>query len=239
MSGAQLPLAFVAGLLTTLSPCVLPVLPFVTASSLAKNRLGPAALAFGLLITFVLVTLVVSTSGELLGFDPRIIRRISGVFLTAGGVLFVSSALTERFASALSGLTGHAAALSQRSFGGPLLTEFVVGILLGIVWTPCSGPSLGVALGLTSQAGGVGPAFVVLSVFGIGAVIPLVLVAYGARHFLQAARARTELIGRIKKVFGFLMILIGLLIVFDWDRHVESFLTKNLPDFWVEFVTRF
>lgn len=239
MSSASPPLAFLAGMLTTLSPCVLPVLPFVTAFSLAKNKLGPLALAMGLLVTFVLVTLVISSSGELLGVNPVIIRRISGGLLAAGGLLFLSARLTERLASSLSGLTGRAASLSQRSFGGPVLTEFVVGMLLGVVWTPCSGPSLGVALGLASQAGSIGAASVVLSVFGMGAVIPLILFAYGARNILGKVRKHAGLIGGFKKLFGILMFVFGILIAFDWDRYVERFLTTNLPDFWVEFITRF
>ncbi len=239
MTPTTLALAFLAGLLTTLSPCVLPVLPFVTASSLAKNRLGPLALALGLLVTFVLVTLAISSSGELLGVNPAIIRRISGGILAAGGLLFLSARLTERLATSLSGLTGRAASLSQRSFGGPVLTEFMVGILLGVVWTPCSGPSLGVALGLASQAGSVGVAALVLSVFGMGAVIPLILFAYGARNLLGKVRGHAGLIGGFKKGFGFLMFVFGILIAFDWDRYVERFLTTNLPDFWVEFITKF
>ncbi len=239
MSVASLLLALVAGLLTTLSPCVLPVLPFVTASSFAKNRWGPLALSAGLLVAFVGVTLLVSRTGDLLGIDPNYIRRVSGVLLAAGGVLFVSARLSERFTVWLSGLTGGAASLAPKQIGGPIASEFIGGLLLGVVWTPCSGPSLGVALGLASQAGGTGPAFVVLSVFGLGAVIPLILVAYGARRFLKGARARAGLISGIKKIFGASMILVGLLIVLDWDRHLEGFLTSRLPDFWVEFVTKF
>jgi len=239
MNAANLPLAFVAGLLTTLSPCVLPVLPFVTASSFAKNRLGPLALASGLLVTFVLVTLAVSRTGEILGIDPNIIRRTSGAFLAIGGVLFLSAALSERLASSLSGLTGKAASLSQKSFGGPLASEFVVGLLLGVVWTPCSGPSLGVALGLATQAGSLGPAFLVLTFFGIGAVIPLMLFAYGARTLAGKAREHAGIIGGFKKAFGALMILFGALILLDLDRYVERFFTRILPDFWVEFITRF
>lgn len=239
MTTGHLSLAFVAGILTTLSPCVLPVLPFVTASSVAKNKFGPIAMACGLLITFVLVTLAVSRTGEFLGVDPRSIRRISGAFLAMGGVLFLSARLSEGLASSLSQITGRAATLSQQKFGGPLVTEFIAGILLGIVWTPCSGPSLGVALGLATQAEGVRPATVILTFFGVGAVLPLILFAYGARKVLGKLRDHAGVIGSFKKLFGILMVLFGLLILLDWDRIAERLLTSSLPDFWVEFITKF
>ena len=239
MTAGHLTLALVAGLLTTLSPCVLPVLPFVTASSIAKNKFGPLVMACGLLITFVLVTLAVSRTGEVLGVAPSSIRRISGAFLAMGGVLFLSARLSEGLASSLSQITGKAATLSQRSFGTPLVTEFIAGILLGIVWTPCSGPSLGVALGLATQAEGVGPATLILSFFGVGAVLPLILFAYGARNILGRLRDYAGVIGGFKKIFGVLMVLFGLLILLDWDRNAERLLTSSLPDFWVEFITKF
>jgi cytochrome c-type biogenesis protein len=81
--------AFLAGLLTTLSPCVLPVLPFVTASSMSRNKLGPAFLGLGLLISFVGVSLVVSTTGQVFGLDPSVIRKTSGLLLMVSGFLFL------------------------------------------------------------------------------------------------------------------------------------------------------
>lgn len=235
----SLPLAFIAGLLTTLSPCVLPVLPFVAGSSLSKNRAGPLALAAGLLAAFVGVTLLVSASGFVFGLDPELLRRAAGFFLALSGVLFLSQTLSDRFGALLSRLTSKADPGSARTGGGSLYAQFTAGLLLGIVWTPCSGPSLGAALGLAAQAGTAGRAAFTLFIFGLGAVLPLLLFSYGARGFIGRFREHAAAISRIKKTFGAAMLVFGLLIAFNSDRLLEAWFTRALPAGWVEFITRF
>jgi cytochrome c-type biogenesis protein len=213
----KLAFSFIAGLLTTLSPCVLPVLPFVTASSLNKNKFGPLALAFGLLISFVGVSLLISTSGLIFGVNPSLVRQISGVFLMLSGFLFLSQRLSDWLSAKLSFISGKASHLGQNNSQHSLLTEFLNGLLLGVVWTPCSGPSLGAALGLAAQDGNASGAGVILLIFGLGAVIPLLVFAYGARHFVGQIKTHTRAIQNIKKVFGGLVVIFGFLIVFELD----------------------
>ncbi len=239
MNTLSLSFALLAGLLTTLSPCVLPVLPFVTASSMGKSRWGPVALAVGLLITFVGVTLLISQSGAILGIEPTWIRRGAGVLLALSGLLFLSDKAAERFAELFSGFSGKANSAIGENRLPPLLSEFVSGILLGIVWTPCSGPSLGAALSLAAQAESPAEASLTLFVFGLGAVVPLMAIAYGAKGLMVKMRSRASTIGKIKKIFGVLMIVFGILIVTDLDRHLEATLTMALPDSWIEFITKF
>lgn len=232
-------LAFIAGLLTTLSPCVLPVIPFVTASSLNKSRLGPIFLAIGLLVSFVSVSIVLSTTGFIFGINPLIIKKIAGVFLFLSGLLFLSQHLSEWFAFKLSFISSRASNTQNNSDRNVLFSEFLGGLLLGVVWTPCSGPSLGAALGLASQQGGVLKAAITLSVFGLGSIIPLILFAYGARHLVNTAQNYSNIIGIVKKVFGVLIAVFGLLIVFELDRRLESALTNILPENWLSFITKF
>jgi cytochrome c-type biogenesis protein len=231
--------AFLAGALTTLSPCVLPVLPFVTASSLSRNRLGPVFLTLGLLASFVGVSLLVSTSGLVLGIEPGIVRQISGAVLFLSGVLFFSQPAADWLATKLSGLTGRAASMAPLKAGGVLVSEFVSGLLLGIVWTPCSGPSLGAALGLAGQAASATQAALVLGTFGVGAMIPMLAFAYGARRLILTAKNNSRRINVVKKVFGSLIMISGFLIVFELDRRLEALLTGLLPDAWLDLVTRF
>lgn len=231
--------AFIAGVLTTLSPCVLPVLPFVTASSLNRNRFGPIALALGILVTFVGVSLAVQTTGSVLGIGPGVLRPMAGLFLSISGLLFVSQTLAEFFAGLLSTVMSRVPAVSAANHRFPLITEFINGFFLGIVWTPCSGPSLGTALGLAGQAGQLGQAAYILFIFGIGAVIPLIVFAYGARHLTQTVRKQTCAILIFKKGFGLLMMLFGLLIVTGYDRQLETLLLRVTPDSWLGFITKY
>ena len=134
-----------AGSLTVLSPCVLPVLPFVTASSLRSHKWGPLALAAGLLISFVGASILISSTGFVLGLSAETMKVIAGILMTLSGLLFLSQKLADGLASKLSFLSNiHT---SKNQYYSELVTEFFNGLILGVVWTPCSGPSLGVALG--------------------------------------------------------------------------------------------
>jgi cytochrome c biogenesis protein CcdA len=235
----KLVLALLAGFLTTLSPCVLPVLPFVTASSLNKNKLGPAWLACGLLVSFVGVSLLISSTGYIFGIDQGALRKVAGTLLALSGLLFLSQRLSDAFATKLSFLSNRA---SQTSPEGSRLSgaaEFLNGALLGVVWTPCSGPSLGAALGLAAQEGSFLKAGGILSCFGIGAITPLMAFAYGTKGLVGKIKSSSGAIYVIKKIFGVLIVAFGVSIVFDWDRSFEAALTNVLPDAWLSFVTKF
>jgi cytochrome c-type biogenesis protein len=226
-------------LLTTLSLCVLPVLPFISVSSLKKAKLGPAALALGLLFSFVGVSLILSTSGLIFGITLSLVRKISGFFLLISGFLFLSQNLADGFANRLSSLTGKANNLTQNNSQYVLIGEFINGILLGIVWTPCSGPSLGAALGLAAQTGSTVKAAIILLSFGVGAVLPLLAFAYGARQLMGRIKTHGQTIQVIKKIFGALVVVFGLLIVFELDRQFESWILNLLPESWLVFITQF
>lgn len=230
--------AFLAGLLTALSPCVLPVLPFVTGSSLSKNAKGPAALALGLLLAFVTVTLTLSRLGHVFGLEASTLRIVSGIILAASGLLFISEKIQNSVSEFVSRLVSP---LSQsKNFEGTsLASQFLSGILLGVVWTPCSGPSLGTALGLATEAASFQQALALLLVFGMGATIPLLVIAYGGRAIFKAIRERSALITTVKKVLGLLIIVFGILIATSLDRKLEAIVTNLLPDSWLEFVTKF
>lgn len=232
-------LPFLAGILTTLSPCVLPVLPFVTASSMGKNRLGPLALALGLLVTFVGSSIVIALSGHVLGIEPSLLKRIAGAGLFLSGLLFLVPRWSEQFTDFFSKFVTNANMASSRDYGAPLVTEFVSGLFLGIVWAPCSGPSLGAAISLAAQASTATQASLLLSAFGLGAVIPLLAIAYGTRGVLNSIRSRIALLNLIKKVFGLLMTLFGLLIVTGTDKAVEAALLNAMPEAWMDLITKF
>jgi cytochrome c-type biogenesis protein len=230
-------LSVLAGSLTVLSPCVLPVLPFVTASSLRSHKWGPLALALGLLISFVGASILISSTGFLLGFSAETMKIIAGVLMTLSGLLFVSQKLADGFASKLSVLSNiH---VSENQNHSELVTEFINGLILGIVWTPCSGPSLGVALGLAAKSDSVGQASLRLGLYGVGAVLPLLLFSYGAKSLLKNVRKNSQMISNIKKIFGILIMGFGVAIVTGYDRNIESFLTGIMPDSFLSFITRF
>jgi cytochrome c-type biogenesis protein len=229
--------ATLAGSLTILSPCVLPVLPFVTASSLKTHRLGPVALALGLLISFVGASLLISSTGFVLGISPDTMKIIAGILMVLSGFLFASEKLSESFASKLSGLSSIQGPTNSNF--SELTTEFINGLILGLVWTPCSGPSLGLALGLAAKSGSVGQAFLRLSFFGFGAVVPLLIFSYGAKSLLKNVKSHSQGIYYLKKIFGVLIIGFGAAIITGFDRTIEGFLTGMLPESFISFITKY
>ena len=144
-------LSYVAGLLSTLSPCVLPLVPILIATAAAAHVLGPFALTLGLMVSFSLVGIFVATLGASLGLDQDTFRIVAAVILIAFGVLLVSTKLQERFATATSGFGAAGgnvlAKLRLEGLGG----QFVVGLVLGVIWSPCVGPTLGAASLLAAQ----------------------------------------------------------------------------------------
>ena len=226
-----------AGSLTILSPCVLPVLPFVTASSLRSHKLGPLALALGLLISFVGASILISSTGFIIGLRSDTMKIVAGFLMTLSGLLFMSQKLSDQLASKLSFLANFQTSKNQNR--SELLTEFLNGLVLGVVWTPCSGPSLGVALGFAAKSGSLGEASLRLSLFGIGAVIPLLLFSYGAKSLLKNVKNNSQKISYIKKIFGILIMGFGAAIITGYDRSIESFLTGILPDSLLSFITQF
>ncbi len=147
----DLVLGYLAGVLTLINPCVLPVLPIVLASSLQNNRAGPLALAAGLSISFVAVGMAVAVFGRALGIDDTEIARAGALLMVGFGLILLTPRLSARFATATAGFSGRAdsgfSRLSQQHIGGQMLG----GALLGAVWVPCVGPTLGGAIALASS----------------------------------------------------------------------------------------
>lgn len=233
------PLSFLAGLLTSLSPCVLPALPLVVGSAAQRHRFGPLALAGGMIVSFTLVGVTLSSAGHLLGLNGSALRIVAALFLLAAGLTMLSTRLQGVSARVLGPLASRASQLgASRRLSGPW-GQFAMGALLGAVWSPCTGPTLGAAVGLATQAGGTLPAANIMLVFGIGASIPLLAVAYLARGAFLSRGGAAWLGARGKALFGVILVGVGVAILFGVDKIVETALLSALPDWWVDMITRY
>lgn len=238
----QIGFSFVAGLLTTLSPCVLPILPFVMGSALKKNKKAPLYMVIGLATSFVIVGFSISRFGTLLGLDNEEIRQGSAIALVITSFFFLSkkfqSSISEKlttFANIGSDTT-YKLNLDESSNWDSLL----LGGLLGIIWSPCAGPTLGVAVSLASQQGPIEEALKIMIVYAIGASLPMLLISYGFRSFFQKHQSKISIFSENSKMFfGFILFLTGAFIFFGLDKSVEAFLLKNLPNFWVDLITKY
>lgn len=244
MNISQLLLSALAGLLTTLSPCVLPVLPLVIASSMRTGRRGPIFFISGLLMTFVGATWLLSSFGTVLGLDRSFIRNLSALTLVASGFLFLSEKAQDTFSRLLAPLlrivNKKNQEMSMQSSGWENGRQLFLGALAGIIWTPCSGPSLGIAIGLASDQENALRALPILFVFGLGAALPMLAIAYGSSALTQQLRQSSmRWLNAVKKFAGILVMILGLAILSGIDKKIETQLVRWSPEWLSDLTTRF
>jgi cytochrome c-type biogenesis protein len=240
MPVAAVGLAFVAGLLSVLSPCVLPLLPVVFAAAASEHRYGPLALAGGLTMSFTAIGLFVATVGFAIGLDSEFFRTIAAVlFIVVGAVLLVPQMQTRLAVAA-----GPLGNWTEQRLGGfstaGVSGQFLLGLLLGAVWIPCVGPTLGAASLLAAKGESLGSVAAVMLAFGLGAAAPLALLGLASREAVLACRHRLMGAGKgLKLTLGAILILSGAFILSGFDRAVETALVNGSPGWLTELTTRF
>jgi len=239
LSLPQAGLSLAAGSLTTLSPCVFPLLPLVLGGALQAHRLAPLAMGAGMVASFTVLGMAVGAAGPALGLDGDVVRTAGALLIIAFALVMLVPAWNERFTQWMSPLASGAQAATARLGGASLASAFALGSLLGLVWSPCSGPLLASALTLVASEGGVARGALVLGLFGLGAALPLVAVAYASRAGFQLSRqwvlARA---GVLKNGFALLLLAMGLAVLTGGDKWLEARVNHWLPDGWVAFTTR-
>ncbi|MFM9914377.1 MAG: cytochrome c biogenesis CcdA family protein [Rhizobacter sp.] len=240
VSWSELGLSLAAGGLTTLSPCVFPLLPLVLGGSLQGHRAAPLAMGMGMASSFALIGLLVGTLGDAIGLTGDGVRSAGGALLVAFGLVMLLPALDARFSRWMSPLASSAQAAGSRLNSGSLAGALALGGVLGLVWSPCSGPLLGSALALVATEGGAGRGALILGLFGVGAAVPLVAAAYASRAGFSQIRG--WVIGRaalVKRVFGVVLLALGLAVVSGLDKRIEARFNDWLPQSWLYWATRF
>ena len=233
-------LAFLAGVLSTLSPCVLPLLPIVLGTAVSAHRAGPVALAAGLAFSFVIVGLFVATIGFSIGLDAGVFSTVAAIVLMAIGLVLLVPRFQAQFALA----AGPVSQWTEQRFGGfsgnGLGGQFGVGVLLGAMWSPCVGPTLGAASLLAAQGSNLGYVAISMLTFGFGAALPLLLLGLLSRETLLRWRERLRTTGKTGKVaMGVILVAVGILVISGLDKRLETVLVDLSPDWLTELTTRF
>ncbi|MBV9077788.1 MAG: sulfite exporter TauE/SafE family protein [Methylobacteriaceae bacterium] len=232
--------AALAGLLSILSPCVLPLAPVVLGTAASEHRLGPAALAAGLAVSFTAVGLFVATIGFAIGLDAGVFRNAAAILLLAIGIVLIVPRAQARLAVA----AGPISTWTESRFGGfstgGLPGQFGVGLLLGAVWSPCVGPTLGAASVLAARGENLGAVALTMLAFGIGAALPLLALGMLSREALMRWRGRMMAAGKgLKQAVGAVLATAALLILTGLDKALEARIVEASPDWLVSLTTRF
>ena len=226
----ELILAYGAGLLTLINPCVLPVLPIVLATALQAGRQGPILLAAGMSLSFVTLGMLVAVLGRSLGITEETVSNAGAVVMIGFGLVLLVPRFAEGFATATSGFAARAdAGLDEidRSGGqGQILS----GILLGAVWSPCIGPTLGGAISLASQGESLGWAALIMAAFALGVSTIILALGYGARATIMRRQAAMRVFAaKARPILGAVFVATGLAILFGLHHMAEIWALDNLP----------
>lgn len=235
-----LALALVAGLLSVINPCVLPLLPILLAGAASAHRFGPLALAGGLALSFTAIGLFVALLGFSIGIDAEFFRGVAAVLFVALGAVLLLPALSARVALAGAPIANRA----EHVFGGYLPSglggQFAVGMLLGAVWVPCSGPTIAAASVLAARSESLGTVTATMLVFGLGAALPLAALGMVSRQVLLRWRSRMMAAGgRLRTALGIVLVILGFSILTGLDRMLETALLDVAPAWLIELTTRY
>ena len=233
-------LAFLAGVLSILSPCVLPLLPLIIGAALTQHRFGLAALSLGLALSFTAIGLFVATIGFAAGFDETFFRALAAVLMIAIGVVLAAPAMQARVALA----AGPVANWTENRLGGfstsGLGGQFALGLLLGAVWSPCVGPTLGAASLLAAKGENLGLVALTMLAFGLGTAVPLLALGLISREAMMGWRDRLMQTGKgLKMAMGALLVLLGVFILTGFDKKLEAVLVAISPAWLTQLTTRF
>lgn len=226
----ELILGYLAGLLTLINPCVLPVLPIVLAGALQASPLGPVALAAGMSLSFVVLGITVSAFGFALGLTEDMVAQAGAILMVGFGLILLVPRFNLAFASATAGLANGADARIERIETTGLQGQFAGGLLLGAVWSPCIGPTLGGAIALAAQGDSLLWAAAIMVAFALGVSSLIIALGYGARAALQRRQALMRRIAEKSRPFmGIVFVIVGLALFFRLHHLLDAWLIGVLP----------
>jgi len=232
----ELLLAYAAGLLTLLNPCVVPVLPIVLASATQAGRSGPAWLALGMGMSFVALGVSVTAFGHLIGLDADRLSQIGALLMVGFGAVLLVPQLSGAFSTATAGVAASADAGMTQIDGTSSIGQFGGGILLGAVWSPCIGPTLGSAIALASQGENLLRAGTIMTFFALGVATLILGLAYGARGLLQRRRGAFQKIAQYSRpLLGATFVVVGLSLWFGVHHLIEGWALDTLPPWLIDF----
>ncbi|SEQ54303.1 Cytochrome c biogenesis protein CcdA [Devosia sp. YR412] len=219
--------AFLAGIITVLSPCVLPLLPVILGSAAQEGRARPIGLIVGFVASFTLATLALSYLVRALGVPPDLNRLLAGTVLILLGLVLALPPLHRGFERLAGNLASRLPVPQNGSgFGGGL----AIGAGLGLAWSPCVGPIMAsvITLALNQQVDA--GALAVTLAFSLGTALPMAAIMLGGRQLVRRLGWFQQNASGIQQVLGAILVLTGLAIFFGWDRQIQILLLTWFPD---------
>ncbi|XAH25843.1 cytochrome c biogenesis protein DipZ [Xylophilus sp. GW821-FHT01B05] len=228
----QTALALGAGIATIASPCVLPMLPILLGATVARSgsasgRYRPLFIALGFVLSFSGAAWLFGASTRALGLSPDALRTASIVVLALSGLLLIWPTLLERAMAPLGGLANLAQRLGDRA-GTGYVGGLLIGLSLGLLWTPCAGPVLASILALVATEQQPRQAAALLLAYAVGAGLPMLLIAYGGQAVTARVRGLSRHAGVLRRVFGLGVIATALAMHWQVDAAASAWLSRAI-----------
>src|SRR5687768_5288679 len=230
LSMIEYALAIAAGMATILSPCILPVLPIVLATSTGRRREDPLLVIAGFVATFaaggILIGVLSASSGALQG----VIRNASIAVLLMAGLACFWSAPFDWVVDRIRRWRAPSTAVAPHRFAvGGRIGVLLIGASLGLAWTPCAGPVLASVLSLAASARAPAQATALLGLYAIGAGFPMLLIAYGGHWVTSRLAFLQRHADSLRRLFGVLAVAVAVLQLLQYDVLVSAWVTQWLP----------
>ena len=230
--------SFIAGIVTILSPCILPVLPIILSSTIGgkdASRSRPLGVITGFITSFTFFTLFLSTIVKISGIPADSLRFFSILVIATFGISLLIpqfQVLLERLFSKLSRFVPVSTTKSgQTNMRSKFISGLLVGLSLGLLWTPCVGPILASVITLAITGTVNFSALIITLSYSLGTAIPMFAIMLGGQKLLRKIPWLLSNTQLIQKAFGIIMILTALAIYFNIDRKFQTYILTTFPNY--------
>ncbi|HZZ98879.1 MAG TPA: cytochrome c biogenesis protein DipZ [Candidatus Saccharimonadia bacterium] len=220
--------AFLAGIVTILSPCILPILPIVLTSSLSGGRRRPIGIVIGFILSFTILTLTLSLIVKATGLSANALRAVAVVVIGFFGITMLIPKTQELLERLFSKFSGSMPQLQNKNgFWGGIL----IGLSLGVIWTPCVGPILAAVIALAATSTVTVTTALIMFAYAVGTAIPMFAILVGGRNLLTKAPFLASRGALIQKIFGVIMVLTAIAIALGLDVKFQTAILTAFPQY--------
>ncbi|HLJ30797.1 MAG TPA: cytochrome c biogenesis CcdA family protein, partial [Candidatus Babeliales bacterium] len=223
--------AFLAGFITILSPCILSIAPILLATSTQESRYKPLGVITGLIISFSFFTLALTAIVQATGISPDIFRYIALAILIFFGLTMIIPFLENKFAifTARIAHIGNVLQEHASSVKTDFVSGLIVGIALGLIWTPCAGPILATISTIAATGGITLSTILIMLAYSIGAALPMLAICFGGTTIIRSTTALAPYTHTIRQVFGVIIIASVFAIIFHADIFIQQKIAGFFP----------
>lgn len=228
--------AFLSGIITVLSPCILPVLPILLAVSIGEGKYRPLGIICGVIVSFTFFTLSLTVIVHATGISPNVLRYCAIGLLILFGLTLIFPRLEQLFSQLTGGIANLGTQIESQSarLGGGFWSGFMVGSALGLIWAPCAGPILATIVTLVATSSITLGTVLLTLAYSAGTALPMFLIMYGSNKIISSTMSLGAYTQLIRTLFGIIMIAGALAILFHADVALQQFTLNYFPSLSIE-----